>query len=278
MTTEPRWSTSGVLLAAVVVLLIGGAAACTTLGPMPATTGVVATPAGRPSGEVGFGVVPGYYLSSGTQSSPAGSGLTQASLLIEPDRVLKLPGLVLGARHVGSGKNGGYFEPLAGYRCHLDDGERISAVAVGYFTRASGGDNGASYEATRGGAEVGFDVLVTPRSRWFEVHGTAAAALTGLSVQGRYCLDPTAQFGDSCTDPAIPARMTNVSASGLYPSGTAGVSVDFGRHLSSVFHGGRFSLLVSTGTMPTAIAGQQRSAHWYGAAGATLSLGFGSVR
>ena len=85
---------------------------CTTLGPMPATTGIAFSPAGRPSGEIGFGVVPGYYLSSGVLGSPKGSGLQQGSLLLEPDRWLRVPGLVVGARTIGDSKDGGYLEPL----------------------------------------------------------------------------------------------------------------------------------------------------------------------
>jgi hypothetical protein len=240
---------------------------------MPATTGMAMVPAGRPAAEVGFGVAPGYYLSSGVRQTPQGSGLTQAWLLLEPDRLIRIPGLVIGARHVGDSQNGGYFEPLAGYRCHLDDDERIAAAGIGYLTHATGTRDGASYSATRGGAEVGFDLRATPRSRWVEVHANLSAALTGLSASGHYCLDDMGQYGVACSDP--PVRLTAVSASGLYPSGSAGVSFDFARHLGFFFHGGRLAFAVSGGTMPTALRGQQQSAHWYGSAGATLMLGFG---
>lgn len=263
-------------LVLVALSLATGLAACTALGPMPATTGVSAVPAGRPSGEVGFGLAPGYYLSSGSQASPDGGGLTQGALLLEPDRLVRLPGLVVGARHIGDSKNGGYFEPLAGYRCHLDGAERVSAMAIGYFTKASGNRDNASYSATRGGAEVGFDARVTPRSNWFEVHGSVSAALTGLSASGHYCLDQVGQFGTTCANP--PDRLTSVSGGGLYPSATAGVSLDFARYLAAIFHGGRLGLLVTTGTMPTIVGGQQGTAHWFGAAGASLTMGFGARR
>jgi hypothetical protein len=197
-------------------------------------------------------------------------------LLLEPDRLVRLPGLVVGARHIGDSKNPGYFEPLAGYRCHLDDAERVSAMAIGYFTKASGRRDGASYSATRGGAEIGFDVRATPRSDGFEVHGSVSASLTGLSASGHFCLDQARQFGTTCANPPAAASFTDVSGGGLYPSATAGVSLDFARHLAAVFHGGRLGLLVTTGTMPTVIAGQQGSAHWFGAAGASLTLGFGA--
>jgi hypothetical protein len=249
---------------------------CTTLGPMPASTGVGAVPAGRPAAELGIGVVPGYYLSSGARQSPQGAGLTQGSLLIEPDRLIHVPGLVVGARHVGDSDTPGYFEPLAGYRCFIDDNERLAATGVGYLTHATGSQDGASYSATRGGLEVGFDVRATPRNRGIELHGNASAALTGLSAHGQYCLDPALQYGETCSDP--PVRLTPVSVSGLYPSATAGLSLDFARHLAVFFHGGRLALVVAGGTMPTAIGGQQRSAHWYGSAGVSLMLGFGANR
>jgi hypothetical protein len=246
---------------------------CTTLGPMPATTGTGAVPVGRPGGEIGFGVAPGYYLSAGTQASPQGAGLLQGSLLLEPDRLLGVPGVVVGARHVGSSKDGGYFEPIAGYRCHLDDARRFAAVGVGYLTHASGSKDGASYAATRGGAEIGFDVRATPKSKWAEVHGNVSAALTGLSASGHYCLDAAGEHGTTCSNP--PTRVTAASIGGLYPSASVGVSLDFARHLETFFHGGRLALGFSGGTMPTAIAGQQTGAHWYGTGGASLTLGFG---
>lgn len=260
-------------------LIAGGiCGGCTTLGPMPASTGLSAVPAGRPDGEIGFGPTPGYFLSAGTQASPEGAGLTQGSLVIEPDRLIHLPGLIVGARRVGSADSGAYFEPLAGYRLHLDHAQRVSAMAVGYFTKASGTKDGASYKATRGGAEVGFDARITPQNRWFELHASASAALTGLSASGHYCLDSAGQFGVTCADPPVPASMTAVSVSGLYPSATAGVALDLFRHHESFFHGGRLGLLFATGTLPTATGGQQKSAHWYTAAGAALTVAFGAAR
>ena len=43
-----------------IVVVVSG---CTTLGPMPATTGVAAIPSGRPGVEAQIGVVPSYHLS-----------------------------------------------------------------------------------------------------------------------------------------------------------------------------------------------------------------------
>jgi hypothetical protein len=249
---------------------------CTTLGPMPASTGIAAVPAGRPAGELGIGIVPGYYLSSGVRQSPSGAGITQGSLLLEPDRLIHLPGLVVGARHLGDSDTPGYFEPLAGYRSFIDDHERIAAIGVAYLTHATGSQDGASYSMTRGGIEVGFDARATPRNRGIEIHANVSAALTGLSAHGQYCLDAAQQYGDTCGTP--PLRLTPVSGSGLYPSATAGLSLDFARHLAVFFHGGRLGLAVAGGTMPTAIGGKQASAHWYGSAGLSLMLGFGANR
>lgn len=259
-----------------VKVVVGGLffwGACTTLGPMPATTGVSAVPTGRPGGEIGVGLVPGYYLSAGTQQSPSGAGLAQASLVLEPDRLLPLPGILVGARRVGHSDVGGYYEPLVGYRCHLDQDKRVAAMGVAYLTHASGSQNGTSYSATRGGAEVGFDIRMTPPSKLLEVHINAFAALTGLSARGRYCLD-AAQRGTSCADP--PVNPVDIQASGVYPSGNIGASFDFARHLDTIFHGGRLAVGVSGGTMPTAIGGQQGDAHWYVSYGGTLTFGFGA--
>ena len=245
---------------------------------MPAATGVQAAPIDAPSVQASFGSVPGYYLSSGTQASPEGAGLTQASLVIEPDRLIRIPGLLVGVRHVGSGSNGGYFEPMLGYRVRLDDDRRFSAAAIAYATKASGSRDGASYEAKRGGGEIGFDLRATPVSRALELHAGVSAALTALSASGQYCLESTGQHGATCAQPPVAGSLTTIEASGLYPSASVTVAADFASHFAGVFHGGRLALLLATGTMPTALAGAQKDAHWFGAAGAQLTLGFGSPR
>src|SRR5689334_5585910 len=88
---------------------------CTALGPMAATTGVTSIPASRPSLEGSLGVVPGHYLSAGVQAEPKGASIGQASILVEPDSILHVPGLVVGGRYVGSSSSGGYPEPMIGY-------------------------------------------------------------------------------------------------------------------------------------------------------------------
>lgn len=261
--------TLGVLCGAITFL------GCTALGPMPATTGVAFAPAGRPSGEIGYGVVPGYYLSSGVLGSPKGTGLKQGSLVFEPDRLLRVPGLLVGARAVGEVASGGYLEPFVGYRTMLDDDGRFAAAGIGFVTHAKGNRDGASYSATRGGAEVGFDVRATPKSKWFELHASISTALTALSASGSYCID-NVSHGTMCPSP--PADINSASVSGVYPSASVGVSFEFARHLSTFLHGARLSASGSAGTMPTLVAGDQPNATLYGSLGVSLTLGFGAKR
>src|SRR5205085_5009216 len=89
---------------------------CTALGPMPATTGVAPLAAGRPSFELQVGGMPGYYLSSSVQQPPKGSSIAQAAILVEPDDIIHVPGLIVGGRYVGESAEGGYPEPMVGYR------------------------------------------------------------------------------------------------------------------------------------------------------------------
>jgi hypothetical protein len=66
------------------------------------------------------------------------------------------------------------------------------------------------------------------------------------------------------------------SAGGLFPAAHAGLSLDFARHLRAAFHGVRLALDVAGGSMPTVVGGEQGDAKWYGAAGLSLTLGFGA--
>jgi hypothetical protein len=63
----------------------------------------------------------------------------------------------------------------------------------------------------------------------------------------------------------------------VYPSGTALLALDFGRHLAGIFHGGRLALLGSIGTHPVVEGGEQRSARWLRSAGLSLTLGLGGA-
>jgi hypothetical protein len=249
---------------------------CTALGPMAATTGIAAVPAGRPSFEGSIGVMPGHYLSAGVQAQPKGAGIGQAAVMIEPDSIIHVPGLIVGGRYVGSSTSGGYPEPMVGYRTYLGADHLLAVSAIGYATYGSGTRNGASYSATHGGAEAGIDFRVTPEFKWFELHLAAAASLTGISARGSYCIDADHRYGTDCPDP--PQSRVGASAGGLYPSGIGSIAIDVGRRLDGEFHGGRIALMGGGGTMPRVIGGQQEGAEPYAAAGLSLTVGFGEGR
>lgn len=259
-------------------LLAVSLGACTTLGPMPATTGIAMAPAGRPELEVRGGYVPGYFLSSAVREEASGAPLSEVSAIVEPDRLLHLPGLFVGARYAGSPGQGAALEPTLGYRTALGAERQLGLGVVGYGTHASGSDKRASFEATRAGLEAGGDYRLTPRYEYVELHANASAALTGVTASGRYCSDASGKYATDCPDEANAVTDTSASAGGLYPSVSAGLSLDFARHLDSAFHGMRLGLGVSGGTMPRVIAGQQASARPYVAAGGTLSVAFGAAR
>src|SRR5262245_41537021 len=114
------------------VVLVGSG--CTTLGPMPATTGVAAIPAGRPGVEAQVGIVPSYHLSSSAHTG-GGSAVLGAGLMIEPDRWVRAPGLVLGARLFGEEQDTA-LEPMIGYRRALDEEFAVAVIGYGASMRA----------------------------------------------------------------------------------------------------------------------------------------------
>jgi hypothetical protein len=274
----PIHSTSDIVRCFAVMLsvtaaLLGG---CTALGPMAATTGVTSIPAGRPSFEGSVGVVPGHYLSAGVEAEPKGASIGQGAILVEPDSIIHVPGLIVGGRYVGSSTAGGYLEPMVGYRTYIGNDHMLAISAVGYATHGSGSRSNASYSATRGGAEAGVDLRVTPEFEWFELHLSAAASLTGISAKGRYCVDSQHRYGVDCPD--TPEPRIDASAGGIYPSGVGSIAIDVGRRLRGEFHGGRIALFGGGGTMPRLVGGQQESAAPYASAGLTLTVGFGEAR
>jgi hypothetical protein len=248
------------------------AGACTTLGPMPAATLVSALPAARPEVEVQVAAAPGYFLSSGATADPKGSAIPQLEALFEPDRLI-VPGLFIAGRAVGAKESGTIVEPILGYRHAFGDGFALGALVYG--SHASTTTKHATYSATRVGAEVAGDALVTGVSRWVELHLTAAISLTGLSGDGSYCLDANSQYGVDCPDP--PTNLTSARGDGAYPSGSAGVALEILRHHDSVFHGGRLALVGVAGTMPTFVGGAQADATPYVSLGLSLSLAVGAT-
>ncbi len=253
-------------------LLVG----CTTLGPMPAATGIPAEPATRPDFDLSVAALPGYYLSSAVRSDGEGTPIKQASVTFEPDRWISLPGLVGAARYVGEKAQGGYLEPMLGYRTFADAEQRLAFAGFAFGTHASGESKGASFSATRAGAELGVEYRLTPSSHWLELHVLASAMLTGLDASGDYCLDSALRYGVDCSDdPANPSPRRSVDAGGFYPSVNGGFALESADHLHSFFHGIRFALLAGAGSMPTIVGGTQSDAKAYTSLGGALALGFG---
>jgi hypothetical protein len=258
----------------VIPLLVASTVGCTQLGPMPATTAISNIPSGRPGVELTAGSVPGYFLSAGTQDDPDNASMPQASLTFEPDRLIGVPGIYAGVRGVGGNDSDAYAEPLLGYRLRLDRERRFSAGAALFATGASDDRNGASYSMTRGGAELGGDVRVTPESDYAELHLSLGASVVGVDADGKYCLGIDGRYGVDCPD--AERVLTAASVSGWYPALNTGLSIDFGRDLRGAFHGGRLAFLFSTGTQPRLVAAEQVDPEGYTSFGLSLSLGFGA--
>lgn len=253
--------------------------ACTTLGPMPATTGLVAPAAGRPNVEAQVGAVPGFVLSQTTQEEAKGAPIAEASGMLEPGRWIGIPGLGAGARmaSVGDDQN---VEPMLRYRGSLLEGDAMTGVAVAYGTYATGAEQSADYRLARGGLELGIDARFTPRSVWAEAHVFVSTSLTGLSGNGHYCLDANGRYGADCTTYSpnqLDWEPVAATIRGFYPALTSGIAVDFGRHLESVFHGGRLAVMMSGGSQPTLVGGAQQDARPFIAGGLTLTLAAGAL-
>ena len=245
--------------------------ACTTLGPMPATTAVSAVPAGRPGAEAQLGIVPAYFLSSAVQN-PHGAATSQLSLVVEPDRWVDVPGLLIGARLFGqSGDTPG--EPLLGYRKKVSD--KVAVAAIVYGTSKSSTAKLASYHATQVGGELAVDGRAIEIARWLAMHVQAAVSATRVNASGTYCVDANG-VGKDCDD-KDPGTNTAIGGhvSGVYPSGTGTLALDVGRGATGTLHAVRVALMGSTGWMPTATNGVQGAAHAYYAIGLSLTLGFG---
>lgn len=239
---------------------------------MPATTGVAALPSGRPGVEAQVGFVPSYHLSS-SASKPRGSAVGQAGLLVEPDRWLGVPGLVVGARLFGDGEDTP-LEPLVGYRRAMD--EQFAVAVIGYATSKRAASRGADYHAFRAGAEVAADGQIASLGRWLSLHGQAAVAVTRLVASGSYCVNAEG-IGKDCTDDDQIGDMTATGRlRGVYPSATGTFTLDMGRASRGRFHSARLALMLAAGQMPSAVGGVQQGSHTYFSLGATLTVALGS--
>src|SRR5207344_2496201 len=96
-----------------------------------------------------------------------------------------------------------------------------------------------------------------------ELHTNLGLTFTGLNADGAYCLADSGPYGVDCPSDRSAQRRVSASASGLFPSAHAGVSLDFARHLRAPFHGVRLALDFAGGTMPTVRNGEQHSATLY---------------
>jgi hypothetical protein len=254
---------------AVLIALAG----CTSLGPMPATTGVPAVPHGRPAAELGGAIVPAWRLSAAASGeSRNGHAVPQASAVIEPDRLLGAPGLILGARAFGRDGGDVGFEPLVGYRVRVEDGAALAAI--GYGTKMSAASNGADYEAIRAGAEVTGDAQLAQLTSWLALHASISAAATYVSATGHYCIDAEGDAIDCSQDG--PNTVTAGEVAGLYPTGTAALAFDIARG-SGGFHGVRVAFMASGGYMPRLVGGEQRKGDLFTSGGVSLTIGFGEA-
>lgn len=247
-------------------------AACTTLGPVPGTTAISPVEAGRTTVEVSAGGVPGFNLSATTREELEGAPIRQLSAVIEPAAALGIPGLILGARAVGPNHDV-QPEPMIGYRRSFGDDRNLSALAVVHGTHASGDDDGASYQATRIGGELAVDYRVLGEQRWVEPHVFATVSATGVSADGRYCVDAEG-YGRDCDEPDTRIRG---HVRGVYPMATAGVAVHGFAHRSSWFHGARAAAMVGAGAMPQVISGEAERMQAYVTFGVMVSLAVGSA-
>jgi hypothetical protein len=263
------------LIAATALLSLVATAACTTLGPTPATTALSAVPQGRPGIEAQAGAVPGFFLSGGASNS-RGGGTGQASGLIEPDRLLGIPGLVAGVRVFGADADS-VTEPFLGYRSKVGgpDGD-ISVAGFVYGTEASATDKLANYHAKRAGAELAVDARFARPTRWLSLHLQTALTGTGISATGNYCVDAMGMGTDCDTSTPSNNKMVNGTLQGFYGSATASLAADF-HPQHSWFHDARLAILGSAGEMPTLVNGEQRDGVPYASMGLMLSVGVGAA-
>jgi len=245
--------------------------ACTTLGPMPATTGVSAVPIGHPGADVQVGAVPIFFLSQAAQGEARADLARQLGVQLEPDRWLKLPGLVIGARMFGNGPEDTLGEPYVGYRTKLSD--RVSIGGGAYGTAKHSTAKLASYHATRIGGEAAIDGNLLQATSWLSIHAQAAVSATRIMASGTYCVGNEGTAIDCDTDPTKNVMITG-NQIGVYPAATGTVSVTGARSQGFV-RSATVSMLGSVGTMPLVRDGVKTGTDTYEGLGVMLTLGLG---
>jgi hypothetical protein len=247
------------------------ATACTTLGPMPTTTGVSAIPNGRPGVEIQVGAMPSTYLSDAARNDPSSSGepTRQLSAVLEPARWLGVKGLIVGARTWGD-EGDSPVEPMVGLRRKLDDTFAIAGIVYG--TQARGEEAGASYKANRLGGELAFDAKLIPFGGTVELHAQGSLSATYLDANGTYCIREDGNASD-CDDSD---QRVDATVEGVYAAATGGFSLDIARRPHGLIHNIRLAFLASIGARPRIREGiQQESNDHFKSFGLSLTLGLG---
>ncbi len=253
------------------IILVAFLSACTSLGPMPATTGISAVPLGRPGAQAQLGTMPGFYASQSAQNEARGTSIQALSALFDPDHWLPVKGVLIGARIFGqSGDTPG--EPYVGYRSKVNDRVSVGAVAFGSSKRSE--NRLASYHGVRAGAEGAVDAELWAPTRWFSVHAQAAASLTRILASGTYCVDGQGIAKD-CDEmnPSTNVMVTG-KTTGVYPAATGTLALELGSR-SGLFDSARLALLGSMGRMPLVENGAESGSGTYYTLGASLTLGVG---
>jgi hypothetical protein len=246
-----------------------GLAACTQLGPMPATTGISATPLGRTALQGQVGVVPGFYASQSAQDEAKGESIKYGSLLFEPGRALRLPGLLVGTRIIGESRDMP-IEPYVGYRRHIS--ENISVGGIGFGAAKRSEQNGARYHGTRFGGEAMIEARLFSETRWLHMRAQAAVSVTRVMMSGRYCVDD-AGIAIDCSEDG-PNNVVSGKTVGVYPAGTAALTFDVGRH-HGWFDAASLIVHATVGRMPLVVDGHDAGTESYAQAGLSLALALG---
>lgn len=246
--------------------------ACTTLGPMPATTGISAMPIGRPGVEATVGVVPGFHASQSAQNEAKGTTINEISVLLDPDRWLGVKGFLVGGRMFGQDGDRP-LEPYIGYRRRLVEAVSVGAVVFGSTKRTK---NYASYHGVRVGGEALIDVELYAPNEWARCHAQGAVQVARDMVSGVYCVDAEG-VGVDCQEAEMSNTVIAGKFEGVFPSGTATLAVDVGKH-QGVFDSLRIAIMGTAGQMPLVLNGQETGTGNFFKIGLSLSVAFGLGR
>jgi hypothetical protein len=245
--------------------------ACTTLGPMPATTGISPIPANRPGLDAQVGTVPAFYASQSAQNEAKGAAVGQAALIVEPDRWIGVKGLVVGGRIFGpSGDT--YGEPYVGYRTQVSGRISVGGGAYGSAKRAT--KQLASYHATRVGAEASVDARVAQPASWLGIHAGGSIGVTRILTSGTYCVDASGIAKDCEEGLGANNTMITGKQTGVYPAASATLTLASLRN-TGTFRAAEVALIGSVGSMPLIQNGAKTGTGMYEGLGLTLTVGIG---